>query len=170
MNMEAITTTSTDKRNRADYFKEYRRKNKAKIAAQQKKYRECNKGKIQEYKERNKDKVAAYHKEYREKYRERNLAQMKLYYERNKAYFKEYYLRNKQQAGKGNTFVHHLDGGEGDDMQSYDVRQLYHYAQAHASDGSGDYPHLTDDDDMSSVSSKMHDQDSLMSISFLLNA
>ncbi|CAK4084570.1 unnamed protein product [Aphanomyces euteiches] len=90
------TTTTTEKRNRAEYFKEYRRKNKAKIAAQQKKYRECNKDKIQEYKERNKEKVAAYHKEYREKYRERNLAQMKLYYERNKAYFKEYYLRNKQ--------------------------------------------------------------------------
>ncbi|RHY34835.1 hypothetical protein DYB32_000619 [Aphanomyces invadans] len=84
-----------DKRSRADYFKEYRRRNKAKIAAQQKKYRECNKDKIHEYKERNKDKVAAYHKEYRGKYRSRNLAQMKLYYERNKAYFKAYYIRHK---------------------------------------------------------------------------
>ncbi|RHY95187.1 hypothetical protein DYB37_001100 [Aphanomyces astaci] len=70
-----------DKRDRADYFKEYRHRNKVKIAAQLKKYRKVDKVKLHEYKHRLNDKVAAYHKEYRQKYR--NLAQMKFCYKLN---------------------------------------------------------------------------------------
>ncbi len=52
----------------AEYMKEYREKNKEKIAARMKEYRERNKEKIseqvKEYRERNKEKKATYMKEF----------------------------------------------------------------------------------------------------------
>jgi hypothetical protein len=73
-----------------DYNKEYREKNKEKIAENKKKWCEVNKEKIkkrrEEYKEINKEVISEKNKEYREKNKEK----IKEYREKNKEKIKEY--------------------------------------------------------------------------------
>jgi hypothetical protein len=73
-----------------DYNKEYREKNKEKIAENKKKWCEANKEKIkkrrEEYKEINKEVISEKNKEYREKNKEK----IKEYREKNKEKIKEY--------------------------------------------------------------------------------
>lgn len=101
------------------YQKEYREKNKEKIANNQKEYRQKNKNKISiaqhSYRSTNKDKLSAYHKkyvescksvikEYQKQYRKNNIDRIKEHdkqyrsenLDKIKAYRRQYYLLNKE--------------------------------------------------------------------------
>ena len=74
--------------NNKDKIKEYRKKNKDKIAKKQKEWNENNKDKIakieKKYREKNKDKIAKKDKEYREKNKDKIAKRHKEYREKNK--------------------------------------------------------------------------------------
>jgi len=73
----------------AEYQKEYRQKNKERIA-------ECSK----EYRKKNKEHLAEYGKEYKQKNKERLAECAKEYYQKNKERVKEYRKKNKERIAE----------------------------------------------------------------------
>lgn len=80
------------------YQKEYRDRNREKIRAAQRLYREQNKDKLKAYREQNKDKIKRWHQEHKEEakaYRERNKDKLKAYRDQNKDKLKAWTEQNK---------------------------------------------------------------------------
>ncbi|THW87828.1 hypothetical protein D6D15_06420 [Aureobasidium pullulans] len=83
------------------YQKEYRDRNREKIRAAQRLYREQNKDKLKAYREQNKDKIKRWHQEHKEEakaYRERNKDKLKAYRDQNKDKIKRWYQEHKEQV------------------------------------------------------------------------
>ncbi len=77
------------KRDRKEYMKEYREKNKERIKEYGKKHYEENKERIKEYREKNKERIKEYGKKHYEENKERIRKRKKEYYENNKEQIKE---------------------------------------------------------------------------------
>lgn len=88
-------------KDRKEYSKEYREKNKEKIKEQNKKYREANKEKIEKWREDNKEKLLSDGKKYYEQNKEQCTQRAKEYYTNNKEtrlqQIKQHKINNKEQ-------------------------------------------------------------------------
>jgi len=88
----------------AEYKKEYKQKNKERIAEYSKEYKQKNKERIaecdKEYYQKNKERIAEYSKEYKQKNKGRIAVYKKEYYQKNKERVKEYRQKNKERIAE----------------------------------------------------------------------
>lgn len=118
----------TDKRDRSEYFKQYREKNREKIKRKSILYRTENKEKIKEYYKKNKERIKYRVAKYNKKNREKILEYKKLHYQKNREkkleYAKDYHQRNKEKRSEYNKQYRKTFNGKLSHKASYHKYKL----------------------------------------------